>query len=456
MDGRGLPAKYQTRRIQTKHTVFDRFIPYRPCLNGDASYAKILAHQDGTDAIRQPAQHQDPRSRYYRKLLDAVFKKSDHRILAITQRPLSGYSSPMSPNRSFFNAPMDDLFATPSIRRRRHVPKSPICVMDLPKLRNNFFTNNLDWGKSNKIAVALNLTTYVWDAQSKLCQKIQLTTSRPEHDYISCLAWDPDGTQLVIADNLGDITVCDPECSVINHQTHLKERTTVNIVRWTDHGIYSGDRHGTVYKHDPRVRTAVARLGGHDVMVCGLSQGPGTHYLASGGGDGLVCIWDVRSSKVYRKIKAHTLLAKALAWCPWRKNVLASGGGCDDGNIRLWNINTGNMVGEILTQSQICGMLWSEEYHELVSSHGQTKAEGNETNDLILWEEKDFYFEPVAKLQQHIGRPLHLAMSPDKTHIASVGADEHICLWHCFPASSKEEHSSINVVSPVALDGHIR
>ncbi|XP_033738603.1 cell division cycle protein 20 homolog isoform X2 [Pecten maximus] len=334
--------------------------------------------------------------------------------MAIAQRPRSGYSSPMSPNRSFFTAQMDDLFATPPRRKRRYVPKSPVCVMDLPKLRNNFFTNNLDWGKSNKIAVALNLTTYVWDAKSKVCRKIQLTTPRPDHDYISCLAWDPEGTQLVIADNLGDITVCDPECSVINHQTHLKERTTVNIVRWTDHGIFSGDCHGTVYKHDPRVRTAVARLGGHDVMVCGLSQGAGTPYLASGSGDGLVCIWDVRSSKVYKKIQAHTLLAK------------------------------------------ICGLLWSEEYHELVSSHGLTKSEGTETNDLILWEETDFYFEPVVKLQQHIGRPLHLAMSPDKTHIASVGADEHICLWNCFPSSSKDNQTPTNVVSRVSLDGYIR
>ncbi|XP_069127225.1 uncharacterized protein [Argopecten irradians] len=431
-DGSCIYNTPRSRRMPTKcnYSVFDRFIPYRPCFNAEASYTKIFDHQNGTGRVKQPAQHQDPRLRYYKKLLDAVFKKTNQRIMAITQRPQSEYSNPMSPNRSFFTAPMDNLFAAPPRRKRRYVSKSPICVMDLPNIRNNFFTNNLDWGKSNKIAVALNMTTYVWDFESKRCLAIQLGTAGTDQDYITCVAWNPNGTAIAIADTHGDITVCDFGCSLVEPQPDLKKRSTISIIRWSENVFYSGDYDGGVCKYDPRVMlSAVTRFGTHHMMVCGLAVGPaGTPYFATGGGDGYVHIWDTRSTKVFRRIHAHTLLAKALAWCPWRKNVLASGGGCENGNIRLWNIHTGHMVGEISTQSQICGMLWSEEYHELVSSHGLTRSIETETNDLILWEEKDFTFEPVAKLQQHVGRPLHLSMSPDKTHIVKTGTACHSCV----------------------------
>ena len=59
-------------------------------------------------------------------------------------------------------------------------------------------------------------------------------------------------------------------------------------------------------------------------------------------------------------------------------------------------------------------MLWSEEYYELASSHSTITAD---ENDIILCKMKTFNFEPVTKLQQHLGRPLHLSLSPDKTTI---------------------------------------
>ena len=44
---------------------------------------------------------------------------------------------------------------------------------------------------------------------------------------------------------------------------------------------------------------------------------------------------------------------QALAWCPWRKSVIATGGGSSDGHIRLWHIHTGEKMAEIYTKSQV-------------------------------------------------------------------------------------------------------
>ena len=44
---------------------------------------------------------------------------------------------------------------------------------------------------------------------------------------------------------------------------------------------------------------------------------------------------------------------QALAWCPWRPSLLASGGGTADRHIRFWNVNTGTCENIIDAKSQV-------------------------------------------------------------------------------------------------------
>jgi len=62
-------------------------------------------------------------------------------------------------------------------------------------------------------------------------------------------------------------------------------------------------------------------------------------------------------------------------------------------------------------------VLWSEEYIELVSTLGSSTSE---KNDIILWDMTHCKFEPIARLKQHKARPLHIAMSPDKTKVGKL------------------------------------
>ena len=50
----------------------------------------------------------------------------------------------------------------------------------------------------------------------------------------------------------------------------------------------------------------------------------------------------------------------------------------------------------------------------------------------------------MAELRGHDGRILHIAGNPDKTTVASVGADETLRLWKCFMPSkeSSTPHSA--------------
>lgn len=54
------------------------------------------------------------------------------------------------------------------------------------------------------------------------------------------------------------------------------------------------------------------------------------------------------------RMTAHAAAVKALAWCPFQSNLLASGGGTADRSIKFWNTHTGALLNSIDTGSQVC------------------------------------------------------------------------------------------------------
>ena len=51
--------------------------------------------------------------------------------------------------------------------------------------------------------------------------------------------------------------------------------------------------------------------------------------------------------------ETFALILQALDWCPFQRNLLASGGGTADRHIRFWNPATGICVNSIDTKSQV-------------------------------------------------------------------------------------------------------
>lgn len=81
--------------------------------------------------------------------------------------------------------------------------------------------------------------------------------------------------------------------------------------------------------------------------------------MVSGSNDNLAIVWDIGSGKVRQKLKGHKAAVKALAWCPWQRNLLATGGGATDQTMRFWNVDTGMCIDKVNTQSQVCSLIWS-------------------------------------------------------------------------------------------------
>jgi cell division cycle protein 20 (cofactor of APC complex) len=180
---------------------------------------------------------------------------------------------------------------------------------------------------------------------------------------------------------------------------------------------------------------------GHEQEVCGLKWSPSGQQLASGGNDNLLHIWSSaaaasssRSSSYLHRLDDHQAAVKALAWCPFQSNLLASGGGTADRCIKFWNTHTGACVNSIDTESQVCALQWSKHEKEILSSHGFSK------NQLCLWK-----YPSMAKMAEftgHTSRVLHLAQSPDGYTVASAAGDETLRFWQVFGAPSETKPAS--------------
>ena len=309
-------------------------------------------------------------------------------------------------------------------RLARYIPQEPIRILDAPDVINDYYLNLLDWNSNNLIAVGLGKSVYIWNATSgcisKLCEFSNC-------NYPSSLSWSGSPKYLAVGTSCNEVQIWDTEALKLI-RTMLGHSFRVGALAWCNPLLTSGSQNGSIIHHDPRVPDHfVCVLYKHTQEVCGLRWSNDFVFLASGGNDNLLCIWDsnkLATSEPLHTSTQHIAAVKALAWCPWNSSLLASGGGTADGCIRIWNAHTGKCIVEERTGSQVSGIIWSERYKEIATSHGYTK------HQLSLWRYPSLKL--VGELTGHGLRILSAALSPDQTTVATLGADESLRFWKCF------------------------
>ena len=112
------------------------------------------------------------------------------------------------------------------------------------------------------------------------------------------------------------------------------------------HVISSGGRDSIILNHDVRApEHAVSTFVGHRQEVCGLRWSLDGTTLASGGNENFLCLWESamgsRSNPAGEVsprlvLNDHNAAVKALAWAPFQRSLLASGGGTADRTIKFW------------------------------------------------------------------------------------------------------------------------
>ncbi|KKA29161.1 hypothetical protein TD95_004025 [Thielaviopsis punctulata] len=322
--------------------------------------------------------------------------------------------------RQQYNRPLKP--TTNSAQFRRRIATAPERVLDAPGLVDDYYLNLLDWSSGNQVVIGLERSVYVWSADEGTVNCLMQT--KPD-THVTSVKWSGDGAYVSVGLASGEVQIWDvaEECKIRSMFGH---ETRVSVMGWNKHLLSTGARSGLVFNHDVRIAEhKVAELVSHTAEVCGLEWRSDGAQLATGGNDNLVSIWDARSLTAPKFSKTnHKAAVKALSWCPWNMNLLATGGGAYDRHIHFWNTTSGARVNSIDTGSQVTSLRWSPHYREIVSTSGFPD------NALSIWS----YPTLVRNIEipAHESRVLHSCLSPDGQMLATAAADESLKFWKIF------------------------
>ncbi|KAJ6968923.1 cell division cycle 20.2, cofactor of APC complex isoform X1 [Populus alba] len=417
------PLQEQFLHRKNSKDNLDRFIPNRSAM--DLDYAHYMLTQGRKGGKENPtATVNSPSREAYRKQLAEALNLNRTRILAFKNKPPTPVEL----------IPQDHLssslhYQAKPAKPRRYIPQTSERTLDAPDLVDDFYLNLLDWGSKNVLAIALENTVYLWDASNGSTS--ELVTVGDEDGPVTSVNWAPDGLHLAIGLNNSNVQLWDSASCKQLRALRGCHRSRVGSMAWNNHILTTGGMDGKIINNDVRIRSHIVETyRGHQQEVCGLKWSASGQQLASGGNDNIIHIWDrsVASSNSatqwFHRLEEHTSAVKALAWCPFQGNLLASGGGGGDRSIKFWNTHTGACLNSIDTGSQVCALLWNKNERELLSSHGFTQ------NQLVLWKYPSML--KMAELTGHTSRVLYMAQSPDGCTVATAAGDETLRFWNVF------------------------
>ncbi|CAF1236313.1 unnamed protein product [Adineta ricciae] len=325
-------------------------------------------------------------------------------------------------------------------KQLRKIPKTPFKVLDAPELQDDFYLNLVDWSSTNILAVGLNASVYLWNANTS--NVTRLCDLQTESDTVTSVAWSDRGQYVAVGTHKGIVQIWDAQT---NRKTASFPRHTARVgaLAWNDHCIYSGSRDRFILQNDTRSNKQERKLAGHRQEVCGLKWSPDRQLLASGGNDNRLLVWNQSCINPIQIYTDHTAAVKAIAWSPHQQGLLASGGGTADRYIRFWNTLTAQSLQCIDTGSQVCNLAWSKHSNELVSTHGYSQ------NQIVVWKYPSML--QLARLTGHTFRVLYLAVSPDGESIVTGAGDETLRFWNVFTKcrANKESDSVLNLFNKI-------
>ncbi|KAF4533238.1 hypothetical protein B566_EDAN005153 [Ephemera danica] len=324
----------------------------------------------------------------------------------------------------------------------RKISRIPFKVLDAPELQDDFYLNLVDWSSQNVLSVGLGSCVYLWSACTS--QVTRLCDLSSDGNSVTAVSWNERGNLVAVGTHHGYVQVWDV---MANKQVNKLQghSARVGALAWNGEVLSSGSRDRLILQRDVRTPSMIIerKLVGHRQEVCGLKWSPDNQYLASGGNDNRLYVWNMHSLSPVQTYTEHLAAVKAIAWSPHHHGLLASGGGTADRCIRFWNTLTGQPMQCVDTGSQVCNLAWSKHSSELVSTHGYSQ------NQILVWKYPSL--SQVAKLTGHSYRVLYLAMSPDGEAIVTGAGDETLRFWNVFSKarSQKENKSVLNLFNNI-------
>lgn len=415
-------ARWERKAKEGTKGQYDRFIPNRDGMNPALTMHAVSNENSCPENLNAST---DTSGSFNSCLAQSLFEGDDvnSKVLAFKKKAPKASEQFHNNLRVIYTQQK----TTQVVKKTRHISSTPERVLDAPDLLDDYYLNLLDWSSTNTLAVALGPCVYLWDA---VTGNIEMLFEATDDAHVTSIRWMQDGSHLAVGMSSNDVQMWD-----VARQKRVRimkgHQARVGSLAWNNHVLSTGSRDSNIFHHDVRIaQHHIATLDLHTQEVCGLEWSPDGTQLASGGNDNMCYIWDAMNTQPRHAMAESCAAVKALAWCPWEKNLLATGSGTADRNIRFYNSLTGSVVNSIDTGSQVCSLIWSKNSKELMSSHGFAD------NQLTFWNYPSM--TKVAELKGHTSRVLHTALSADGTTVCSAAADETLRFWNVWEPANKK------------------
>lgn len=175
---------------------------------------------------------------------------------------------------------------------------------------------------------------------------------------------------------------------------------------------------------DPEALCCVKTLQGHTRRIRSLAWTADGRRLVTGSEDRTVKVWDAEESRCIMTLLGHTDAIWGVALDPAGRWA-ASGG--KDKTVRIWDLESGSLARTLNGHEH-----WIE--WVAASPDGRTVASASDDETVLIWDALDG--RPVKILQDHNDPVFSVAFSPDRERLASGGYDQTIKVystadWSC-------------------------
>jgi WD40 repeat protein len=189
---------------------------------------------------------------------------------------------------------------------------------------------------------------------------------------------------------------CVEEDLVVSRLTQAGSGTSEEIFRFTDH---SGNVDAGAISPDGSLIASSACLA-YDAAVCSEAE---------------LLVWDMQTGRVKYQLGEHTREINALTFDPDGGRVLA---GDDAGDLSLWDISTGENIGNFQADDYISGVA--------ISPDGQFGLSTADKFSIVFDLESG---ETIHQLKEHAVDVRSVAFSPDGDYVLTGGDDNTLILW---------------------------
>ncbi|MBN4000556.1 serine/threonine-protein kinase [Nostoc sp. LPT] len=267
----------------------------------------------------------------------------------------------------------------------------------------------------------------LWDLNSK-----KVLASLSGHSQaVKSVTFSPDGQILATASDdktikLWEIETLKEICTLLGH-SHAVKSVAFSPNRQI---LASGSWDKTVKLWDVNTGTEICTIIGHQLQVNSVAFSPQGQLLASASYDRTIRLWQIAALKGSQRelqnrpcysllstLSGHAWAVLTVAFSP-DGQILATGS--DDNTIKLWEVNTGQLI------CTLVGHSWSV-VAVAFTADGETLLSASCDKTVKLWRVSTA--EEIATLSGHVDSVSAVAVSKVTQLIASGSRDKTIKLW---------------------------